>query len=319
MNKLIRENLIAAMTALALVVATGFRANDSNSDLVNTINAEKAPKILYIASYNDFYKSEANDYSRAILGRRLALMGEIVTEGNYEEILARASLGLDAFLEFLRANEVTHLLIPKDTYDQGAIVHRWSNHGTIRLPVDNASFQIQSISGGDYPLVLLKIYFKVNASSIREIPSYEIVWSGVREDFHILKRAIKEDYITTYERAYPERIDVSWVLAGENVSFEIRSNEVKQKFQIDIGFIAAYGEKAPPQVLLVKSDGSTQSVTLLANAPKSISLAVQTGEKISISNLFRCTKGTDFDPDGADPRKFCYGVTDVVVRLIDIG
>ena len=102
--------------AAALVIALNFSPNSTVSPVESALKSDSHSKVLYIASYNDFYEFEVNDYLRAILGRRLAVMGEFVVEGNYEEVLARASLGLVPFLDYLVANGVTHLLVPENNY-----------------------------------------------------------------------------------------------------------------------------------------------------------------------------------------------------------
>jgi len=312
-----KETLFAGLIAAVLAIALGFSAIGPNDQIVNSLESDGSSKILYIASYNDYYKFEVNDYLRSILGRRLALAGEIVVEGNYDEILARASLGTNQFLKYLRSNQVTHLLLPKDTYDASFIFHRWSNHGTINIPIDKTVFELEATSNGDSPLALLKINYGTETISEGLVPDYEIKWSGVREDFYTLKRAINEGYFTTYARAYPERIDVSWVLQGETVRLTLASNNSDQLFNVEIEFVAAYGENAPAQILRVVSNSVSQTVALRPNMKEKVTIRVLSGDEIMISNILGCSAGTSFDPAGADPRKFCYGVSDVKVGLVE--
>ena len=312
-----KETLFAGLIAAVLAIALGFSAIGPSDQIVNSLESDGSSKILYIASYNDYYKFEVNDYLRSILGRRLALAGEIVVEGNYDEILARASLGTNQFLKYLRSNQVTHLLLPKDTYDASFIFHRWSNHGTINIPIDKTVFELEATSNGDGPLALLKINYGTEAISEGTVPGYEIKWSGVREDFYALKRAINEGYFTTYARAYPERIDVSWVLQGETARLTLASNNSDQLFNVEIEFVAAYGENAPHQILRIVSNSVSQIVALRPNMKEKVTIRVLPGDEIMISNILGCSAGTSFDPAGADPRKFCYGVSDVKVGLVE--
>jgi hypothetical protein len=312
-----KETLFAGLFAVLFAMALGFSIAGPVNQITNALASETHTKVLYIASYNDYYKFDVNDYLRSILGRRLALVGEIVVEGNYDEILARASLGTSQFLEYLKSNKVTHLLLPKATYDTSAIFHRWSNHGTINISLDQSVFTLEAMSGGDSPLALLKINYGTASIGGKAVPNYEIKWSGVREDFYVLKRAINEDYFTTYARGYPERIDVSWVLHGENAQLTLVSNSSDQLFNVEIEFIAAYGENAPPQLLRVVSNSESQIVSLFPNVKQKVIMKVLPGDEISITNILGCNIGTSFDPTGTDSRNFCYGVSDVRVELVD--
>ncbi len=298
------------------MLALDFSPNSTVGTVKSALESESNSKVLYIASYNDFYEFEVHDYLRAILGRRLAFMGEYVVEGNYEEVLARASLGLVPFLDYLVSNGVTHLLVPEKNYREKLIYHRWSKHGTINIALDDTVFSVDANSGGDNPLMLLRINHKIT-SQVREVPSYELTWLGVRENFHSLRRIINEGYLTTYSRAYEERLDVSWVFKGEEVKLLFTSSSVTQSFKLEVELIAAYGELAPPQLLQIRSKSTNKNVLLKPLEKRVVAFDVKTGDELKIVNLLGCNAGTSFDPDGTDSRLFCYGDTDVRVSVND--
>jgi|694.fasta_scaffold29832_8 hypothetical protein len=315
-KKTSKETLLALLMAAALVIALNFSPNSTVSPVESALKSDSHSKVLYIASYNDFYEFEVNDYLRAILGRRLAVMGEFVVEGNYEEVLARASLGLVPFLDYLVANGVTHLLVPEKNYREKLIYHRWSKHGTINIALDDTVFSEEANSGGDNPLVLLRINHE-RTSQVREVPNYEITWLGVRENFHALRRIINEGYLTTYLRAYEERTDVSWVFKGEELRLLFTSPSVSQSFILEVEFIAAYGELAPPQILQVRTKDLNENILLMPLEKRVVAFDVKSGDELKVVNLLGCNSGTSFDPVGADSRQFCYGVTDVRVSVTD--
>jgi len=319
-----RPTLIAALLALVLSfalvdpfhIASGKYDSNPYSEIATELNKSSTSGVLVIASYNDFYKFPVFNYLRDVLGTRLAYHGEIAVEYGYDEVLAQASLGEDSFLQYLKSKNISHLIVPMATVESGEIFHRWSTHGTIKLDLGSQSFSKIRQSVGDFPIALYAVNNSKTDESIDSPPIYSLEWSGVRPSFFQLLRVINEWYEVTYTRKYEERIDTAWVFEGEYLEVTLRSPESpSQDFLIEMQFVAAYGEKAPPQILRILNGAEAKTLNLRAGEVSTVSFKLRNGESIRVHNVFACPQGISFDPEGQDIREFCYGLRDVNVRL----
>jgi hypothetical protein len=215
----------------------------------------------------------------------------------------------------LWSKRISHLIVPKATADSGIVFHRWSTHGSINLDLSSSAFTRMQQSGGDFPLVLYKVNFAEEALSISPFLTYSLEWDGVRHEFFQLLRVIDEGYNVRYLRRYEDRIDTAWVFDGEKARFTIQSPATpEQEFTVELQFVAAYGDKAPPQILQISQGTNVQTVYLQSGKVSIAAVSVKSGDSIRISNVFGCQPGTSFAPEDQDIRQFCYGLRDVIVR-----
>ena len=319
-----RPSLIAALVAVVLTFALvdPFRVTsgkfDSNpyTEIAAELEKPTTTGVLVIASYDDLYKFPVYNYLRDVLGTRLAYHGEIAVEYGYDEVLTQASLGEESFLRYLKAKRISHLVIPMATADTGVVFHRWSTHGTINLDLNSKAFSLVQKSGGDFPLALFKVNFDDQLVPNSIPPSYSLAWNGVRPEFYQLLRIIDEGYNVHYLRKYEERIDTAWVFEGEQPKITLVSPATpKQIFNVELQFVAAYGDNAPPQVLRISVDSQVVVLKLKAGDVATTNLNIRDGQSIKIENVFGCPQGISFDPQGQDIREFCYGLRDVQVRI----
>jgi hypothetical protein len=84
---------------------------------------------------------------------------------------------------------------------------------------------------------------------------------------------------------------------------------------LELQFVAAYGDNAPPQVLRISVDSQVVVLKLKAGDIATTNLDIRDGQSIRIENVFGCPQGIAFDPEGQDIREFCYGIRDVQVRI----
>jgi hypothetical protein len=201
------------------------------------------------------------------------------------------------------------------TAETGVVFHRWSTHGTINLDLNSNAFTLEKKSGGDFPLALYKVNFDVQSSLDVVPPSYSLVWSGVRPEFYQLLRIIDEGYNVHYLRKYEERVDTAWIFKGEQPKITLVSPQTPdQSFSVELQFVAAYGENAPPQVLRISIDSQVVVLKLNAGEVAVTNLIMRNGQSLRIENVFGCPKGISFNPKGQDIRDFCFGVRDIVLR-----
>ena len=319
-----RSNIVAVLLIIVLSfvfvdplrIASGRYDTNPYSEIASELEKPSTTGVLVLASYADFYKFPVYKYLRDILGTRLAYHGEMVVEYGYDEVLVQASLGEKSFLQYLKTRNISHLIVPMATVETGSIFHRWSTHGTINLDLRSSSFSMIRQSIGDSPLALYEINYEEQSGSVEMPPKYELEWSGVRPSFYELMRIIKEWYVVDYLRKYEERVDTAWVFEGEIPNIVFNSPDTPEKeFNVEIQFVAAYGEKAPPQVLRITQGPLVKVLNLKAGEVSTVSLTLTNGESIKIENVFGCPQGISFDPEGQDIREFCYGLRDLQVRI----
>ena len=319
-----QPRLIAAVVALVLCfavvdplqISSGRFDVNSYSEIADELEKSTTTGVLVLASFADFYEFPVNSYLRDILGSRLAYHGEMAVEFGYDQVLAQASLGEESFLKYLKSKSISHLIIPKSTAETGLVFHRWSNHGSINIDLNSKSFSKVSTSGGSFPMVLYRVIFNGLGSNDDSPPNYSITWQGVRPEFYQLLRIIDEGYNVHYLRKYEERIDTAWIFEGEKTKLTLNSEEhPSQIFTVDLQFVAAYGDKAPPQVLRLSQGSNVKVITLFAGKVESIAFDIRHGQSIQIESILGCQKGVNFDPEGQDIREFCYGLRDVTVRV----
>ncbi len=319
-----RSTLIAVLLAFVLSftlidpfhVSSGKYDPNPYTEIAAELNNSTTTGVLVLASYNDYYKFPVFNYLRNILGTRLAYHGEMAVEYGYDEVLTQASLGEESYLQYLQSKNISHLIIPMATVVTGSVFHRWSTHGTINLDLNSSAFSLVKKSGGDFPLALYKISVDELAETIKTPPSYSISWEGVRPEFYQLRRIIDEGYNVQYLRQYEERIDTAWVFQGEQANLTFNSSAApKQNFSIEMQFVAAYGDNAPPQILKVSHGTDIQILNLKAGEVETATFLMRDGQSINIESMLGCRQGISFDPEGQDIREFCYGLRNVVVRI----
>lgn len=320
----IRPSLLAALLAVVLTfalvdpfrVASGRFDSNPYTEIAMELEKSSTTGVLVLASYNDFYKFPVYNYLRDILGTRLAYHGEIAVEYGYDEVLTQASLGEESFLRYLKSRNISHLIIPMSTVETGVVFHRWSTHGTINLDLRSNVFSLVRKSGGDFPLALYKVNFDIQSASDVVPPSYSLEWHGVRPEFYQLLRIIDEGYNVHYLRRYEERVDTAWVFEGEQPKITLVSPATpNQIFNLELQFVAAYGDNAPPQVLRISVDSQVVVLKLKAGDIATTNVTLRNSQSIRIENVFGCPQGISFDPEGQDIREFCYGLRDIHVRI----
>jgi hypothetical protein len=319
-----RPTLIAAVLAVVLSftvidplhIASGKHDSNPYSEIAGEINKSSTVGVLVLASYSDFYEFPVFQYLREILGNRLAYRGEVAVEYGYDEVLSQASLGEESFLRYLNSRSISHLIIPMSTVETGAVFHRWSTHGTVNLDLDSVAFSLVRESGGDFPLALYKVNSLEQSGPNEPPPSYTLEWAGVRPEFYSLLRVIDEGYKVRYLRRYEERIDTAWVFKGEQAEIILKSSKSPERvFTVELEFVAAYGDNAPPQVLRLSKGTEVKAIQLNAGEVSTAIFNVKNGESINIESVLGCRQGVAFEPNDQDSRWFCYGLRDLKVRV----
>jgi len=299
-----------------LDVMSGRYESGSQAQLVNLLTDRDTTGVLLIASYDDLYQLQPFRYIRDAVGIRTPGSADRVTELGYADILSMASLGDDEFLNYLVFKGVSHIIVPSSTTERSRIFHRWALRGGIDIELPGNNFEKVLHIGGQFPFDILRVIVPENFVTHEPPKPYAIDWSDVRETFAPLISTVREHYDYTFFKKYEDFPDLGWVYGDESLKLSINDGLVLLvAYNIELHFVAAYGQFAPDQELEVAVNGVTQSISLRAGLVSVLNVRALSGEVISIRNLLPCNAAISFDPQGGDIREFCYGLRDVRVRV----
>jgi hypothetical protein len=106
------------------------------------------------------------------------------------------------------------------------------------------------------------------------------------------------------------------VFKGEQAEIIFKSSKSpEQVFTVELEFVAAYGDNAPPQVLRLSKGTEVKAVQLNAGEVSAAMFDIKNGESINIESVLGCRQGVSFEPNDQDSRSFCYGLRDLKVRV----
>ena len=317
--------VVSLMVAFILTNSSGLIGSADefahSQEIQQILEKTKSSKVLYLASYDDFYEIESNFVKRREVSASFA-------ESGYNDVLAAASLGDISFNNYLQRHGVTHIIVPRASSVNGVVFHKWATLGSISLSLSNPYFQRETTSFGSFPVVLYKVLnLGSSISSSLELErdlKYRIDWNdpwGAR--FGVQRRQQEIGmYTYSYSYSYVDGPGVSWVFQDpikthRTANFYIFTPHTTiQKFAISIIFVAAYGGSAPPQTVRVSTPSITRVVSIQAGIPGKVDFIVDNNQRVVIDNILPCRAATTFSPGDDDPTLFCYGISDFTVRAI---
>ena len=281
----------------------------------------KSSKVLYLASYDDFYEIESNFVKRREVSASFA-------ESGYNEILTAASLGDLSFNKYLHRHGVTHIIVPHASSVNGFIFHKWATLGSISINLSNPFFEIESSSAGAFPVDLYRVLelsdSNTSADNVSHDLQYRIDWNDLWDTWFAVQRRVQENgmYAYSYSYTYVDGPDVSWVFQDpaqphQPANFYISAPQATmQKFSVSITFVAAYGGNAPPQTVRVSTPTTTRVVSIRAGVPGKVNFNVDSNQRVVIDNVLPCRAAATFSPGDDNPLLFCYGISNLTVRAI---
>jgi hypothetical protein len=278
------------------------------------LSKTKNAKVQLVASWDDFYSLEYNNYWRA------EMSSEFV-ERNYIDVLAAASLGEDFFNRYLVSNNITHILVPESSFLSGRIFHKFGTRGTIDISLSSAYFKEVSNSSGPFAAVLFQVIDSSENVQRLTSPKYSLEWVGVGSEFYQQKNKVTEVgmYSYDYDTYFENGSGVSWFYDQTpdrpgylDLKFDTNSPYL-ESVNLEIELIAAYGPNAPTHVVIYKSNDVAGTVTLKAGVPQKISVRVEDNGSIRLMNGTRCRVPSSFEPSDVSLSKICFGVSAVKV------
>ena len=306
--------VLAVVVSDPLGVLNGNFSQDSYSEIRSALLKSHKSKVVLVGSWDDFYSLEYNDYWRSE-------MGEGFVERNYDEVLDAASLGDDYFNQYLRAKEITHILVPQSTFDQGAIRHKFANRGSIEIKIGEPYFSVEGTSSYPYASVLLKVLKTSNVVVSADAPKYEITWSNTDWWFYTKQTKLTEVglYGYAYQSFYEWGPGVSWYfdLSPDRpnileLGYLTSSTDLGQ-VTIELTLVAAYGPNAPEHEVLVSTGKYSEAKILSPQSPGIFRVTINAGETVKISNVTPCRLPRSFEPTDIYDFKICYGVSKVLI------
>jgi hypothetical protein len=307
---------IILLTAVLLfdpfALGSGIKDEGPYSKLITELERHGANKFLFIASYDDYFDTEFNNWMQSVFDNRYS-------DNSYQQVLVNASLGQKHFLRFLNKSKIEYLITPSKTANSGRIYHRFGKYGEIKINLHSFEFQKVTSTGGNYPLTLYKIQSYPVQTPNQETPSYSFEWFGARKSFSQIVETEENNKITkikNYSYFYEDGEKVSYVLDGEKPKLIFHTSRTEEKFQVNVTLGAAYGENASPQVLIVTHNNIIKTLLLKAGPVSSLSFEVNDGSIISFESRLPCRSPMSFDPDnGGDPRKLCFFIESLSVSV----
>jgi hypothetical protein len=229
-----------------------------------------------------------------------------------EEVMLHASRGVEDFYQYLNSRGITHVLIPHSASEEPAYWSKWGRYGSIDLKFDTKYFNVLATSEGEVPASLLELRQGVPAETCIQCSPYYVNWSGVHFGFAGMLWSAEQD-----SNSYLDGSDLSWVLAGENPSFQISSSNSGQRtYEVVISMVPAFGPQAHPQVVSISSSTQIDTYQLTAGMRTDVALFVKSGEPVVLKSYLPCVVPAVIEPGNTDLRELCYGVTNFTVKEI---
>ena len=309
--------LFAALIMLVadpLGILAGNYSSDSYSQIRSELSKTKNAKVQLIASWDDFFSLEYNNYWRAEMNTNFV-------ERSYVDVLNAASLGESYFNNYLQSRGITHLLIPITSVQNGRVFHKFGVRGSIDISLQSPFLTKVASSSGPFAASLFQVTKNSQFDENLNGGSYLLTWNGVGSEFYSMKNTVTEvgmyryDYNTYYENGS----DVSWFYDESpdrpgylELKFE-SSNSNLETANVEIEFVAAYGPNAPSHVVVLRTNVAVGSLTLKAGKPQKISIGIKNGESIRFLNGTPCRLPAVFEPADASLKEICLGITAVRV------
>ena len=293
----------------------GARDVDKYAPLRSILATEHSKRVITLASWDDLYDVESEQLARKEISLSYTEYGQI-------KILDAASLGDEFFNSYLLQNEISHVLVPVKSLKNDLVFHKWGERGSIEIRLTEPFFTKLITSIG------LSLYRVNRIDKSIDIPKsfhYELKWSdNTRPEFHTRVIKIREVglYSYLYGFAYEDGPDVSWLfqysnLQVETADFIYKSADTESKFAaIQVTLLAAYGPKAPTQIVQVSQNGNINHVILKAGIAGTIDLKVRDGDRVVFRNVLPCRSPSTWEPSDQDWRKFCFGIGKITVRRL---
>jgi hypothetical protein len=243
-------------------------------------------------------------------GAKAFTWAEYIDRSN--EIRLHASRGDLDFYGYLRSRGVTHVLIPEGSVERDKYWAKWGKFGSIDLKFPTEYFKKIEFVNGMVPATLFRLVNQKSMSFCVDCKSYSVSWSEVHMGFAGMIWSAEQD-----SNSYVDGPNLSWVLAGERPTFQIVAQDGKMRsYEVNISMVAAFGPKAPPQVVTVTSKDGATSFDLVAGVQQDVKVVVNSGDVVELKSQMPCVVPEQLEPGSGDFRELCFGVTDFKVREV---
>jgi len=306
--------LALAMLFSALALNRVASSSSPYRQLTDALAKAEGAKVLSIASYDDFYNLPMPRY---------LLKQHQSAELGYDEVIARASLGEKAFYNYLRQQKVTHVVVPK-TYDKrGEIFHKWGKYGSIKLKLEKPYFERSIATDGENPVILFRVITDGSINLAQPIPRYKIKWWAINErPFSVQVSYIKNVFDYEYSYNYVDGETISWISESDSgileseIEFSIdEPNNDGATYSVEIDLNSAYGSTGFTQIIEAFGDSLQQTVKIEAGKPQTLALSIRANERIKVKTFLPCQEERQFDLGSASTYVYCYGISDIRVRI----
>ena len=299
--------LALAMLFSALALNRVASSSSPYRQLTDALAKAEGAKVLSIASYDDFYNLPMARY---------LLKQHQSAELGYDEVIMRASLGEKAFYNYLRQQEVTHVVVPKSFDKRGQIFHKWGKHGSIKLKLERPYFERELATDGENPVILYKVSTVEIFDQLSPVRNYYLKWENSDAYLYSLQVSyVKNVFDYEYSYNYLDGEDITWISFNDPEFSIYEPDEAGAIYSVEIVLSSAYGPTGFPQIVGVMDTSVKQIVKLEAGKPRSFFLNLRANEKVRLKTFLPCQEARQFDPPSGSSQLFCYGISDILVRL----
>lgn len=230
----------------------------------------------------------------------------------FAKVRLHASRGDAELHGYLISREITHVLVSGNVGTGFNYRAKWGQFGRISLGFDSKYFKFLAYANGRFPATLFELRKDVPAILCAGCKEYSVDWRNVHEGFAGVLWNSREN-----NGYYQDSVDLSWVLAGERPTFQIVAQDGKMRsYEVNISMVAAFGPKAPPQVVTVTSKDGATSFDLVAGIQQDVKIVVNSGDVVELESQMPCVVPEQLEPGSGDFRELCFGVTDFKVREV---
>jgi hypothetical protein len=299
--------LALAMLFSALTLNRVASSSSPYRQLTDVLAKAEGAKVLPLGSYDDFYNLPMPSY---LLKQRIS------AELGYDEVIARASLGEKAFYNYLRQQKVTHVVVPKSFDKRGEIFYKWGKHGSVKLKLARPYFERELATDGENPVILYKVSTVEIFDQLSPVPNYYMKWENFDGSFYGVQVSwVKNVFDYEYTYKYLDGEDITWIVWDDPEFSIYEPDKAGAIYSVEIVLASAYGPTGFPQIVGVMDTSVKQIVKLEPGKPKSLFLNLRANEKVRLKTFLPCQEARQFDPANDSSQLFCYGISDIRVRL----
>lgn len=227
---------------------------------------------------------------------------------NDPRFIRAASIGVEELSRYLTHEGITHLLIAVTGQERNRIFYRWGVGPSVDVLLIEPFFREVAVAHGEYPATLFEVEQVELDGFCSECQGVRLEWNGVRDLA-----------INTSRYGYVDGPGIVWILGQDRPSLRLLPNvDSDFRYRVIFEIIAAYGDKAPPQILKFQTEEGAQFERIVGGSSKEVSVELDAGKELEIYSVLPCMVPAvaQLEPGNQDTRELCFGISSIKVQEI---